>query len=450
MAGTHGCDVVVLGAGVAGLRAAAALARARLDVCVLEARDRIGGRVHTERIAGHPPLERGAEFVHGRPRALRALLRACGATTDEADGVHLARLRAGRTLGDATDALAEAMDALTKIDVHPEVTVARVVPELTHAGPLRDLALEFVAGFYAADPATASAQVIGAMARAEDAQHGEEMRRVREGYDVVVDALAAALPPGAVHLSSPALEVHWRRDHVRVIGVRETVTARACVVALPLGVLRHGDVSFTPRLDHERDWQRLVMGDVVKVLLRLRADVPWRKRAFAFLHAPELLVPTFWRIVPDAHASDGAQTLVGWAGGPKATALSRAGTAATLDHALGSLETLLGIKDVARFLDAAHVVDWRKERWTRGAYAVVPSGAEDAPHKVAQPIADTLFFAGEHTQFPFMGTVHGALSSGDRVASEVRGALGVGERAIAARVARVFRAFTRMRGVDQA
>src|SRR6185436_18186014 len=111
----------------------------------------------------------------------------------------------------------------------------------------------------------------------------------------------------------------------------------------------------------------LLMGEVIKVFLCFRDDVPWRTRDFAFLHAPELAFPTFWRLKPFD-----TQTLVGWAAGPKARRLATHNDPAAVDAALASLSTLLGVSRALldSKLSQAHVANWSKDPFAQGAYCV--------------------------------------------------------------------------------
>jgi monoamine oxidase len=266
-------------------------------------------------------------------------------------------------------------------------------------------------GFNAADARTASAVAIGRMTRASAAQAGDEVSRVLRGYDRLVDHLRARLEPLAVRivLGAKVEQITWRRGHVTV-AAGAPLHARAAVITVPLPLLK--ELSFNPPLaDKVPRWRALQMGQVVKVLLQLRDDVPWRGLDFAFVHGPQLLVPTFWRLKPFE-----GETLVGWAGGPKGDALAGQPDHVAVDAALGSLAALFGVERgaIERKVRSVQVSNWSKDPFTRGAYCVVPSGAARAQDELSTPVDDTLFFAGEATESSFAGTVHGAIISGER------------------------------------
>ncbi|MFP2933545.1 flavin monoamine oxidase family protein [Pyxidicoccus sp. 3LG] len=428
-------DVVILGAGASGLASAAALLRAGLRVTVVEARERVGGRVATvQDPVTAIPLELGAEFVHGEPDSLRKLTRRARLSLRPCDDTHAVLWR-GRFVSEGESfrflkALASAKP--------PDRTVADWVRERARAErwPPAEVAMAraYVEGFYAANPDTASTLAIARMEKAAEELGGITPSRVMEGYDRVMLALARPLlkHPGAVLFNAVAEEVRWSPGEVRVrVRTRQgvplgQVRAKQAVVTLPLGVLRAvppapGAVRFLPRLTvKERAWGRLEMGPLVKVLLRFRTAF-WREREdtsrYGFFHAPSLPVPTWWTLSP--HES---RHLVGWAGGPGAEALSSLREEEVLARAIETLARIFRLPPQALhgLVESWHVQDWQREPFTRGGYAVIPSGEVDAVEALATAVEDTLFFAGEATNTDGEeGTVHGAIATGERAAREV-------------------------------
>ncbi len=416
--------VVIVGAGAAGLSAARVLLDAGVEVRVLEARDRLGGRIDTraDPVLG-VALERGAEFVHGRPPAIVRLARLAGARLRAVPGRHAARR--GRRLADAAAAFGEAQELLGAggSDDEPfEAVLARARPRKE----VREMARAFIRGFYLADPRTASALALARMTEALERIGGETAHRLEGGYARLLAPLARGLDraSGTLRLSARVDEIRWRPRAVTVWAAGPTglplrpVRADRCVVTLPVGVLRAAAVRFAPAIPEKaRAARALEMGPIVKVILRFRSPL-WeeRKRHLAFLHVPGNPFPVFWTIAPLR-----APVLVGWAGGPDAARVAGRPVRDVARAAVASVARALALaaEAVEDTLDGVDVVDWTTDPLARGGYAVFPVGSAPAAEALARPVAATLFFAGEATARGDAGTVGGAIDSGERAAREV-------------------------------
>jgi monoamine oxidase len=400
------CEVIVIGAGAAGLAAAEALARAGRSVLVLEARERIGGRVWTRRVPGLAvPVELGAEFVHGEAAVTYALLKKAGAGTVASGRLQryaaAGRLRPVDSFRQAQLAMQD-QRLLENQDLSFDEFLARQrrLPALT-----RTFARLMVQGFDAADPARASARAI-AQEWGEGGALGGAQPRPRQGYGPMLDWLAQRLIEhgGRLRMQSVVREVRWKRGRVEVLGDSFRFTARRAVVTLPLGVLQSGEVRFSPGLEKQKALKRLASGPVIKAALRFPRAF-WESRApgVAFFHAPRAPFPTFWTPLPAR-----VPLLIAWAGGPKATQ-------PTMQAIRSSLKAVFGRSDEP---DQVLIHDWQADPYARGAYSYVLVDGEGAREHLAAPLADTLFFAGEATHPADSGTVAGALQSGERAARE--------------------------------
>jgi monoamine oxidase len=167
---------------------------------------------------------------------------------------------------------------------------------------------------------------------------------------------------------------------------------------------------------------------VTKIVLRFRERF-WEQSVFpiqptgarlpppGFLHSRDEYFPTWWTSIPVR-----APILTGWAGGPAAERLALRGEEFVVGRALDSLSRLFGLKRerLVELLAAWHTRDWQVDPYARGAYSYIPVGGLDAPRLLAEPVEDTLFFAGEATDVGGQnGTVHGAMASGGRAAGEI-------------------------------
>jgi monoamine oxidase len=426
-------DTAVIGAGGAGLAAAAELAAAGRSVCVLEARNRLGGRIATLRLPQLPvPLELGAEFVHGRPAATgdwfarhnvalidvpetRWWRRGRGLQTGDGlfDDLQRALQRAGRPRRD-----------LSFGDFLERRAGRALTPRL------REFALMLVEGFDAADPGAISAQSVLDEWAGPGAANAP-MTRPQQGFGSLIEALAAALDSRYVHLrlSTVVREVRWRAGRVSIAatthGKERTVEARDAIVALPLGTLQRSllpvpdAVRFVPALGMKRKaLAGLAMGPVIKMLLQFRRPF-WeevddaRYRDAAFFHAPRAAFPTFWTMLPFR-----VPLLTTWSAGPAASRLAGAGEAAVMDAIRDSLVGIFGREaESAAILEGAWMHDWQSDPFAGGAYSYVLVGHLRARALLARPLEGTLFFAGEATDTDGRsGTVEGAIATGRKAA----------------------------------
>jgi monoamine oxidase len=417
-------DVVVIGAGAAGLAAAAALSDAGRSVLVLEARDRIGGRIWTIDDA-HSPLgtELGAEFIHGRSAAMLDLLQRAQAIAVDAPAAHWSNDGHGL---EPAEAFFEEVGKLMApaADLGKDLSVSQWLerPEARKASDIaRSHVRMMVEGFDAADPARASTQAIAAEWRGGTAQ--EAQFRPYGSYGPLMQSLADRLDSARarIALECAVEEVRWHRGAVEVRAGSETYAARHAIVTLPLGVLKAGGVQFIPALEEKRDaLASLEPAHVVKAVLDFETPF-WEQEAngryadASFFHSPDTPFPTFWTSLPYR-----TTRLVAWAGGPKALALAGLDDRALAEQALASLGHIFGTSQIRARLRSLRMHDWIDDPYARCAYSYVAVGGCGARGELAKPLQDTLFFAGEATDDgDDATTVAGALASGTRAAREL-------------------------------
>jgi monoamine oxidase len=432
-------DVLILGAGAAGLAAAAELARYGRTVLVLEARDRVGGRIWSQPQPGlTAPAELGAEFVHGEAPTTTALLAASGSTRIEVPAAHwMLRPRGLAPLDDIFPRLERAL-ASSRLLRGRDLSFAEFMRRSRSralSGNVASFARMLVEGFDAADPERVSARSVTEEWRGGGGVDARQFRPAG-GYARLVDALSGAIGPaparaGRAQLKLQAIvsEVRWKRGRVECLGACRdepfVVRARRAIVTLPLGVLQapsgvEGAVRFRPALaDKERALAHLAAGPVCKVLLRF--DAPFwegvqrgRLRDASFFHSSKAPFPTLWTALPER-----APTLVAWAGGPRAARLAALSREAILQAAVASVAALFPRSRAVERLVSAQYHDWSADPFARGAYSYVTVGGRTARRRLAAPLRDTLFFAGEATDDESAATVEGALRSGVRAAREV-------------------------------
>lgn len=431
-------DVLVLGAGIAGLAAARSLAAAGRRVALIEARDRIGGRIFTDRIsrnAGEPvSIELGAEFIHGLPPVTWDLIKEANLSTYELDGTQLSFARGGfqsssEDYGEAVSVIDEMMAWLERQPRGTDVTFAQYLDLAGIDGSRRRRATAYVEGFNAADGRVIGVAALVAQQRAEDKVHSDRLFHVEAGYHALPAFLSDRFRAagGTLLLEHPVRRVRWSQNAVAVSGVNAggesfELHAERAIVTLPLGVLQAGTVEFEPT--PQEIWSnaaRMAMGPVVRISLLF--DAKFWQQALSFLLTRDEVPSAWWTPMPNS-----APLITGWAGGAKAAALTQrigahADWRALLEESLGTLSRMYGIaaQELHSRLISWHTHDWQADPYSRGAYSYAPAGALNASANMTLPVADTLFFAGEHTDTTgHWGTVHGALGSGLRAAAQLR------------------------------
>ena len=424
-------DVVVIGAGAAGLAAAEHLGRHHKSVCILEARERVGGRICTIRPRGDAfPVELGAEFIHGESAAIFEQLRLAGDVA--VDAVHT-RFRAQRPgeLQPAEDLFESMKQRLARLPKpRADLPFAQFLEQHRRSLPpeMRAFATMLVQGFDAADPARASAkQILQEWAGGSSAD--APTFRPQHGYGRLVDSLVGRLDPRQVclQLHSIVTEVRWQRGRVHLLYTRHgelaEVRARQAIVTLPLGVMQlpplaPGSVPFSPALPRKQQpLSRLIMGPVIKLALCFSKPF-WaeidagRHRDVAFFHAPGTPFPTFWSTLPVR-----SPVLYAWSGGPNAARIVARTTDEVLRPALVSLGELFGKhRNYRRMLEGVYWHDWQNDPYACGAYSYAGVGGGPARKQLAQPVEQTLFFAGEAVDEEESAGVGGALNTGRRAA----------------------------------
>jgi monoamine oxidase len=426
-------DVAVIGAGVAGLTTARLLVDAGLRVVVLEARDRIGGRVHTDRRDGLV-TDLGASWIHGVDgSAVAAAADAFGLRTTEftvggyqVDGRPIAyhgpdgaRLDASATERFAADVhavdrvLARVIERSGAHDSYHDV-VERALAEQQWDADRTERVREHLEHRSEEQYGVASTG-LAAHGLDDDVVEGDEVV-FPDGYD----ALPARLSEGLdVRLEHAVRTVEWGAEGVVVAGDRGAVHADAAVVTVPVGVLQSADLTISPPLPdrHREALGRLRMNTFEKVVLRFPTRF-WGEDVYAVRQ----LGPAgrWWHSWYDLTRLDGVPTLLTFAAGPAARAIRGWSPEAVTASVLDELRRLHG--DRVGTPTSVHVTAWQDDEWSRGSYAYMLPGSTTADHDdLAQPVGGVLHLAGEATWTDDPATVSAALYSGHRAAVAVLG-----------------------------
>jgi monoamine oxidase len=421
-------STLVIGAGLAGLAAAERLIAAGAAVTLIEARTRLGGRVLTEAHPSGVAVELGPEWI-GHDGAVPDLLARSGTRLVEARGRQLQRVEGGwRELSDLPDLKGELVRRASGLP-GADRSLLTALDECCGGAELaesREHLLRYVQGFHAADPAWLSVRWLAEVEANQPADVSD--LRVPAGVGGAVEELSSRIGGRCdLHLGRVAREVRWQPGAVEIeTADGATFRAASAVISIPLPLLdpvsdEIAALRFTPRLDEKLDAARLLeMGQVVKLGLGFREPF-WREIGpldqMLFLHDYDQPIPTWW-----TPAEPSLPMLTGWAGGPYATRLAGLAEQEVLDLAVGSLAHALGQsrRDIGARLQYHYYHDWHSDPFARGGYTYVKVGGVHAHRRLAEPVAGTLYFAGEATCGEGLNaTMEGAVRSGRRAADEL-------------------------------
>ena len=422
-------DILIIGAGAAGLMAARELTKAGKNVFVLEARDRCGGRIHTI-----DKMELGAEFIHGDLPMTLNLLKEAGIEYQPSGGEMLHYRDGGFSRQDEfTEGWDILMEKFAQLEADTTINefLEKEFPGKKYDS-LKTSVRRFASGFDTADPDKAGVFALRSEWGNED-EHSQH--RVKRGYGQLIEFLEEEVKSagGMILLNSIVKQINWQPGKVNAITDEGTTyVADKVLIALPLGVL-HADksekaaISFDPPIStYIQAANDIGFGSIVKILLEF--DAPFWEDAqtealtgrslknMAFLLSGEE-IPTWWTQAPIR-----SPVLTGWLGGPAAEAKKNMSDDELLHLAIVSLGNIFkrGIDKLKDRLVSFHVANWTMEPFTLGSYAYDKVESHKGREILNEPIAGTIFFAGEYMyEGAVMGTVEAALISGSEAAKKM-------------------------------
>jgi monoamine oxidase len=412
-------DVIIVGAGAAGLTAARDLRDAGITPIILEASGRIGGRVHTIFPDGYP-VELGAEFVHGKPEPFTTFLKQHRLELAELDGTML-RSENGKLLSGG-DFFPEVLELLGSLrDSGADRTFAEFLETdgQKFNTETRQSAFEYVSGFHAADPTRASEHALARSTRMGERESSDEAFQVCRGYSQVIDLLARGTE---VRLNTEVTEIRWRKNEVTVqCADGSSFSGRAAIMTVPLPIWPR--IRFDPGLPHKTAaLSKLALGPVLRVSLVFR-EKWWEQvqggkaKDLGFLLSHHEDFPTWWTGLRGQRP-----LLTAWSASLRALRLSALPDEEIIARATKAAADLFSLpqREIESMLRSAYTHNWQADRLAGGGYSYVLKDGSAASRELARPVDSTIFVAGEATDFSGdNGTVHGAINSGRRAAREL-------------------------------
>ena len=404
-------DVIIIGAGAAGLLATRDLARAGYQVCVLEAAGIAGGRISTVKEGFQGYVETGAEFIHGKLPLTFKLLKEAGLSHEVVEG-KMTGVQNGKWRTEEHDAhWDEFMKRLGKLKT--DITILQFLEENFSNPeylPLRQAVQRFSEGFDLADISRAS--ILSIKDEWKDIE--EKQYRIKGGYVQLIDHLVNCCRQlnTEIYLNTCVNKIEYEPGNVTVnTNDNKEFQANKLIITVSAGILQSGTIQFKPELaDHAVAIQGLGFGGVIKFLLEFKTCF-WKEfdDETGFLLTDED-IPTWWTQLPAE-----SNLLTGWLGGPNATKKIFEPDASLLQTALLSLSSIFHIPPamLQEELTTYKIINWLNQPFIKGGYSYNTLHSKKAINILSSPVEDTIYFAGEAiSKSESQGTVESALQSG--------------------------------------
>jgi monoamine oxidase len=421
-------DTIVIGAGAAGLAAARTLQAAGKSVLILEARDRIGGRINTNYSFAPHPIECGAEYLQGEKiltwnwvnRYRLGTLPAFAqdeqqlmyidrkllpfSSWSKIPGIEVLNLLQDSAISDMLTAWIDAGK--------PDLSLAQFLTtnQISLSPDIYQIVDYFFSESYGANLDQLGVYGLMELTYAGD---GDRNFRLTKGYADLLDRFAAGLN---IRYATPVTSISWISSGVTIHpAIGAAYTAKQVVITVPLAILQNNDLKFEPKLPQAKltAIQGIGTGHITKLILKF--DRPfWAKNMESC--STTLDTHLWWR--PGWGRNNEAPILTAFTGAVGAEKLGRLEKTGAIQAGLSDLEQMFGLPLVDRLVDGLFI-DWQSDPYAKMAYSYTPVNGQGLRAQLAQSVDRVLFFAGEATHVTRAATVHGALESGIRAADEI-------------------------------
>lgn len=422
-------EIIVIGAGASGLAAAYELSLVNKKVLVLEARDRLGGRIQTV----YNPLfaekfEAGAEFIHGKLPVTLTLLKKAGIKHYKAGGktwnVKNGNVQKGQ------EQILEWKRVMKKLkELKNDLPIANFLNQ-NFGGEenkeLRQSVVQFVEGYDAADAHKASSF---ALKEEWEKVDDEQQMRITGGYGTLINYLAEEIKKrgNKILFQHVVKNILWQKGKAEVVTTSgKRFIAAKILTTIPLGIWQaeglQGCINYTPEVKEKKEAaKQMGFGAVIKFNFQFEnqfweEEIPGKIKNAGFIFS-DGAVPTWWTQQPKKNGM-----LTGWIAGPKASGLKNCSNGELFEIALTTLAYIFGVNKnfLQKKLVAHHISNWAADAYTLGAYSYETLNTKQAKKILARPIEQTLYFAGEALfEGTATGTVEAALANGIEVSENM-------------------------------
>lgn len=396
-------EIIIIGAGAAGLIAAKEL-KDQYSITVLEARPQAGGRTTTHYPAPGIHIETGAEFIHGELPLTLSLLKEAGIPYHPINGeMYLAENGELKQEEAWIENWDELLDHMGKA---PEGMTMKALLDQYYPAEKYAALCEHVRGYVQGyDLAPLDKVSVKYLYDEWTLEQGTNYR-IENGYTTLINYLSRGVN---VITNQTVQSINWAKDQVTVQTQDRTYTAHKVLITVPINILQHENIKFTPAIpSYITAAQNIGWGTVIKFNLLFKRAF-W-KRDIGFILSEEA-VPVWWT------QSENSLVLTGWLGGPNAAGPQ----ADLLDKALNSLANIFNIPNISDLLDQVFIHNWSEEQAIHGGYSYGMPFSEKAKEVLTTPVENTIFFAGEALYTgDSPGTVEAALHNGKEIAHKIK------------------------------